>query len=237
MDKKKQTRKVVPQDWKPPVALDVLVKIWKVLFMCLKIAAGALATILLIVIIVGFVFVGKLGDFLQDDILPDAALDLNDLSVDLNSTIYYIDDQGQFQVQQHINAQMDRKWVSYEEIPEAMINATIAVEDHRFYKHQGVDWVTTLQACARMFFGDGSKGGSTITQQFIKNWTQEDKARDKELTALENDILTSLKKSMATVRDATTSLADTFDAGKLSWSVREKWYTDPDINEVIVRFG
>ncbi len=169
MEKKKQTRKVVPQDWNPPAALNTLSKIWQVLFTLLKIGAGALATILLIGIVVGFVFVGKLGDFLQNDILPDAALDLNDLAVDLNSTIYYIDDDGQIQVQQHINAQMDRKWVSYEEIPEAMINATIAVEDHRFYKHQGVDWVTTLQACARIFFGDSSVGGSSITQQLVKN--------------------------------------------------------------------
>ncbi len=169
MEKKKQIRKVVPQDWNPPAFLKVLNKIWRVLFAGIKIAAGALATVLLITAVAGFVFVGMLGDFLQDDILPDAALDLNDLAVDLNSTIYYIDDNGQFQIQQEINAQMDRKWVSYEEIPEAMINATIAVEDHRFYKHQGVDWVTTVQACARIFFGDSSVGGSSITQQLVKN--------------------------------------------------------------------
>ena len=169
MEKKKQIRKVVPQDWTPPAALKVLYKIWKVLFTAAKIAIGALATVILIVAVAGFVFVGMLGDFLQDDILPDASLDLNDLTLDLNSTIYYIDDEGQFQVQQQINAEMDRKWVTYEEIPQDMINATIAVEDHRFYKHQGVDWVTTLQACARIFFGDSSVGGSSITQQLVKN--------------------------------------------------------------------
>ena len=169
MEKKKLIRKVVPQDWNPPVKWNVLWRIWRVLFAAFKIAAGALATVLLIVAVAGFVFVGMLGDFLQDDILPNAALDLNDLTVDLNSTIYYVDENGQFQVQQEINAQMDRKWVSFEEIPENMINAAVAVEDHRFYKHQGVDWVTTLQACARMFFGDSSAGGSSITQQLVKN--------------------------------------------------------------------
>lgn len=169
MDEKKQTRKVVPQNWVPPAALDVLYKIWRVLFAIFKIAAGAAATVVLIVAVAGFVFAGMLGDFLQEEILPNAALDLEDLSVDLNSTIYYIDADGQIQVQQQIDAELDRQWVAYEDIPEAMIHATIAVEDHRFYKHQGVDWITTLQACARMFFGDSSVGGSSITQQLVKN--------------------------------------------------------------------
>ena len=169
MEEKKQTRKVVPQNWIPPVVLDVLYKIWRVLFAIIKVAAGAAATVLLIVAVAGFVFAGMLGDFLQDEILPNAVVDLEDLSVDLNSTIYYVDSAGQIQVQQQIDAEMDRQWVAYEDIPQAMIDAAIAVEDHRFYKHQGVDWITTLQACARMFFGDSSVGGSSITQQLVKN--------------------------------------------------------------------
>jgi len=169
MEEKKQTRKIVPQNWIPPVALDVLYKIWRVLFAVVKVAAGAAATVVLIALVAGFVFAGMLGDFLQDEILPNAALDLEDLSVDLNSSIYYVDADGQIQLQQQIDAEMDRQWVPYEDNPQAMIDAAIAVEDHRFYKHQGVDWITTLQACARMFFGDSSVGGSSITQQLVKN--------------------------------------------------------------------
>ncbi len=169
MENQKQNRKVVPQDWNPPAAVQVLYKIWRVLFAVTKVAAGALATVFLIVLVSGFVFAGMLGDFLQDDILPDASLDLSDLTLDLNSTIYYVDGNKQIQVQQEIDAKMDRKWISYEDIPEDMIHAAVAVEDHRFYRHQGVDWVTTIQACARMFFGDSSVGGSSITQQLIKN--------------------------------------------------------------------
>lgn len=164
-----KNKKEHPQDWQPHAVLQVLEKIWMVLFSIIKIAAGALATVLLIVIVCGFVFAGMLGDFLQDDVLPDAGVNLNDLTLDLNSSIYYVDRNGQIQVQQEIAADKRRVWVSYEDIPEAMIQATIAVEDHRFYKHQGVDWITTLQACARMFFGDSSVGGSSITQQLVKN--------------------------------------------------------------------
>lgn len=169
MENKKSERKVAHQDWESPTPMKIIYGIWRVLFAAFKIAAGALATVLLVVLISGFVFAGMLGDFLQEDILPNSYLDLSDLSVDLNSTIYYIDSNGQIQIQQEIDAAMDRKWVAYEDIPENMINATIAVEDHRFFKHQGVDWVTTIQACARMFFGDSSVGGSSITQQLVKN--------------------------------------------------------------------
>lgn len=169
MDNEIQKRKAVPQDWEPPKAVRAGYKIWRGIFAAFKIALGALSTVLLIVLVSGFVFAGMLGDFLQDDILPEASLDLSDLTLDLNSVIYYVDSDNQIQIQQEIDAQTDRKWASYEEIPEDMIHAAIAVEDHRFYRHQGVDWVTTIQACARMFFGDSSVGGSSITQQLIKN--------------------------------------------------------------------
>lgn len=168
-DNKKINQENQPQDWNAPKGLQIAYKVWRCFFAAIKIAAGALATVLLIVLISGFVFAGMLGDFLEDDILPEASLDLSDLTLDLNSTIYFVDGSKQIQVQQEINAQTDRKWVSYENIPQNMINATIAVEDHRFYRHQGVDWVTTIQACARMFFGDSSVGGSSITQQLVKN--------------------------------------------------------------------
>ena len=169
MSEKKQIRKVVRQNWKPHIVLEVLYRIWRVVFAAAKIAVGAAATVLLIAIVAGFVFVGMLGDFLQEDILPNSALDLNDITMDRNSVIYYVDSEGQIQVQQKIDAEIEQQWVSIENIPDAMIHATIAVEDHRFYKHQGVDWITTLQACARMFFGDSSVGGSSITQQLVKN--------------------------------------------------------------------
>lgn len=169
MDKDKKKIQVQPQDWTPPASVTVAYKIWRAIFAISKVVAGAVATVLLIVLVCGFVFAGMLGDFLEGDIIPEASLDLSDLTLDLNSTIYYVDANGQFQIQQEIDAKTDRKWVTYEEIPEDMIHAAIAVEDHRFYKHQGVDWVTTIQACARMFFGDSSVGGSSITQQLIKN--------------------------------------------------------------------
>ena len=68
-------------------------------------------------------------------------------------------------------------------------------------------------------------------------WTKENKAQDKELTALEKDILAGMNDLKAASRKATEGLADALGVRDLSWSVKGKWYEDPDINEVLVKFG
>ena len=54
-----------------------------------------------------------------------------------------------------------------------MVNAFVAIEDKRFFEHQGVDWKRTFAAFANMFlhFYSSNQGGSTITQQLVKNLT------------------------------------------------------------------
>lgn len=62
-----------------------------------------------------------------------------------------------------------------EEIPNDLKNAFIAIEDKRFYDHGGVDWCRTAFAASRFLIsgGKGDFGGSTITQQLVKNLTGE----------------------------------------------------------------
>ena len=170
MAKNKKKKLLAPrQNWNAPWWLKVLYGIWQVLFTLFKVALGAAATVALIVVICVFVFVGLLGDYLQDDILPQSNMDMEGYDHKESSTLYYVDSDGQIQVYQQIYAETSSEWASYEDIPTDLINAAIAIEDHRFYEHQGVDWITTVKATARMFFGDSSVGGSSITQQLIKN--------------------------------------------------------------------
>ena len=63
--------------------------------------------------------------------------------------------------------------MNYEDIPEDLINATVAIEDRRFWEHNGVDWKRTAAAILYMFTGQDIQGGSTITQQLIKNITDD----------------------------------------------------------------
>lgn len=60
--------------------------------------------------------------------------------------------------------------VPIKDVPDSMINAVIAIEDHRFYRHNGVDLIGTSRALVRdIKAGAMVEGGSTITQQLIKN--------------------------------------------------------------------
>ena len=61
------------QEWNPHWSLKILYGIWSTALALLKIALGAAATVLLICVVCGFVFVGILGNYLQEDILPQAA--------------------------------------------------------------------------------------------------------------------------------------------------------------------
>jgi penicillin-binding protein 1A len=62
----------------------------------------------------------------------------------------------------------------YENVPTDLINAFISIEDKRFWRHGGVDFIRTAHAALRYLTGNPSFGGSTVTQQLIKNLTGED---------------------------------------------------------------
>ncbi len=66
-------------------------------------------------------------------------------------------------------------FVPFSQIPKHMIDACVAIEDHRFWDHKGVDWYRTIGAGLNFFIGFEEKfGASTLTQQLIKNITGED---------------------------------------------------------------
>lgn len=66
--------------------------------------------------------------------------------------------------------QVKRTYVPYEDIPKVLEEAVLATEDARFYEHNGVDIIRIGGAfVANIQEGFGAEGGSTITQQVIKN--------------------------------------------------------------------
>ncbi|SDG28644.1 Membrane carboxypeptidase (penicillin-binding protein) [Pseudonocardia oroxyli] len=66
----------------------------------------------------------------------------------------------------------NRQQVGAGQISEAMKGAMVAIEDRRFYEHQGVDWQGTIRAViANSASGDVVQGASTLTQQYVKNYT------------------------------------------------------------------
>lgn len=65
----------------------------------------------------------------------------------------------------------DRIWVGLDQIPDDLKKAAIAIEDKRFERHPGVDLKSTIRAIVYTLTGQSIQGGSTITQQTVKNVT------------------------------------------------------------------
>lgn len=70
-----------------------------------------------------------------------------------------------------LKKEKDVTYVKYDDIPVNVINAVVAIEDRRYWQHHGVDWRSTSKAAYNYLAngGDSSRGGSTITQQLVKN--------------------------------------------------------------------
>ncbi len=97
-----------------------------------------------------------------------------DFQIGMTSTIYYLDDNDEPKFYQNVNSESNRQWIKYDKIPQDMIDAAIAIEDERFYSHNGVDLKRTIGAVIVNLIGSDTYGGSTITQQVVKNITKDD---------------------------------------------------------------
>lgn len=142
---------------------------------------SVLLTLLLVgticAVIVGGTFAVYTKNYLIDedfDIEPSALR--NDLSK--TSWIYYNDkyvtETGEKYEPIEIYGTENRQWVYYDDMPKHLVDAFKAIEDERYDTHNGVDWRRTFGAVISFATGSDNYGGSTITQQLIKNVTGED---------------------------------------------------------------
>ncbi|MDP4096852.1 transglycosylase domain-containing protein [Paenibacillus sp. P96] len=68
-----------------------------------------------------------------------------------------------------LRTEEDRRPVTYEQIPQIVIDAVVAIEDNRFYEHQGVDFSGTMRAVKQKVLNESVQtGGSTLTQQLAR---------------------------------------------------------------------
>ncbi|MBQ7565498.1 MAG: transglycosylase domain-containing protein, partial [Oscillospiraceae bacterium] len=136
--------------------------------------AKVIGTLLLVGLLTALIFACIFAVYVKNDLSQQVDFEIQDMSLNQTSIIYVQDRAtGEWEELQKLYSGENRIWASYDELPKDLINACIAIEDKRFYEHQGFDLVTTGQAGLRLFLGQGSAGGSTITQQLIKNLTGE----------------------------------------------------------------
>ncbi len=89
------------------------------------------------------------------------------------SIVYVQNANGDWVEDHRIDSAEKGIWADLEDIPLDLQHAVVAIEDERFYQHDGVDWKRTGAAVVNELLGGSSFGGSTITQQLIKVATQD----------------------------------------------------------------
>lgn len=139
-----------------------------------------LAALLMVGIITGCIVASVLTVYVLRYINSDEQLNLEDFTLKYTTIIYAQDPQtGEPYELQRLQTAENRIPVPLDQIPDHMVDALIAIEDKRFMEHQGVDWKRTFGAFVNMFIPiySSQQGGSTITQQLIKNMTGDDDLR------------------------------------------------------------
>mgnify|MGYP000486100825 CR=1 FL=1 len=134
-------------------AKRVGVRLFKALLLCIIVVAIA-------GVAGGGLFVKKIIDN-SPDITPD------DVKPQGFTTLVYADD-GTTEIERFVAAGSNRVYKTIDEIPADLQHAFVAIEDERFYEHNGIDIKGIVRAGVSLISG-GSQGASTLTQQLIKN--------------------------------------------------------------------
>ena len=134
----------------------------------MTIVGTTFSAMLLILVIMVCIVATVLAVYVLDFADNSYDANLKDVEMKYTSFVYGYDEDNELVEIKRLAAEQNRVWVDYEDMPKCLIDAAVASEDKRFYTHKGVDWYRTAGA----FFSNGdSGGGSTITQQLIKNLT------------------------------------------------------------------
>ena len=152
-DRKRNNKKIKFKDKHPK--LSMFIKIMIILFLLFAVIGTG--------IVVGYVF-GFFGD--------DFTIDEKELKIAASNSVVVNSDGTK--VLADLSGDEKRKIVSIDEMAPYLSKAYVAIEDERFYKHHGIDMKRTGGAILTYVTKKGSSyGGSTITQQLVKNITKE----------------------------------------------------------------
>ncbi len=140
-------------------------------------AFGKIAiTLVLVGIITVSLVVGAVGIYVTGFVDDEIEFDLNNLQLAYTSLVYAKDDDGKWMEVADLHGGENRVWKDYTEFSPYLADAIVSLEDKRFYDHEGVDWKRTFGALVNTvinIYGQ-REGGSSITQQLVKNLTKDD---------------------------------------------------------------
>ncbi|MBQ0038538.1 MAG: transglycosylase domain-containing protein [Clostridiales bacterium] len=129
-------------------------------------------TICLVAVLTIAIFAGIFMFYINHSLKGNVEVDMSEYDMSVSTELYYQNPKNdKWVMYQTLYASENRRLVSGKEISDYLRQAAIAIEDKRFNTHHGVDWHGTMRAIASTLLGRGTEGGSTITQQMIKNVT------------------------------------------------------------------
>jgi penicillin-binding protein 1A len=124
----------------------------------------------------------------------------------------------------------DRSPVSLKDVPNVLVNAVLSIEDRNFFQHHGVDWGGTARALFKnVDSGSIGQGGSTITQQLVKNTLSTNRKRDLKTKAREAILAIRLEHEISKNRILEDYLNLVY-FGNRAYGVRaaaERYFTSP----------
>ena len=139
-------------------------------------ASRIIGTIVLVMVLTMVIFTGIFMTWINTSLKGHVEVYIDELETKVSTELYYLDAKTEEWVmyQTLYSDGENRIWIDLENIPQYMQDAAVAIEDKRFEKHKGVDLIGTVRAILSTLTGRGVQGGSTITQQLIKNVTGDD---------------------------------------------------------------
>ena len=140
------------------------------------VAGGVVMTVFTLVLIgvcTTLMLLGIFMKYVNTSLLPTLEVRAEDYTMSQSSVVYYQDkESGQWVEFQKVHGQENRVLIDIDDMSPYLWQAAVSIEDERFFSHHGVDWKRTLGATLLTLTGSNdSYGGSTITQQLIKNVT------------------------------------------------------------------
>ncbi len=127
--------------------------------------------VFIIIVIVGIGIIGLSAAFgMYNGILASTPVINSNMVAPVGAATFVYDSEGK-KIDELVAMNSNRIMVTMENIPQNMADAIVAIEDERFYEHNGVDFMGMLRAGFQFVitFGKEKQGASTITQQLLKN--------------------------------------------------------------------
>ncbi len=143
----------------------------QVVLKSLGVIGATLSAMLLVIVIAVCIIITSLALYVTQFAETDFDVSLEEAELNSSTFLYGYDKEGNEVMLKQLSSDQNRVLIELDELPQHVIDAFISAEDARFFDHEGVDWKRTIAVTVNMVIHGGTEGGSTITQQLVRDIT------------------------------------------------------------------